>query len=72
VEKVFNAELGQQTKKMLAKLKYKELITKATAINCESDEPCSEEGKENVAIPPPAGPNAPCEKKDDKPLSCKC
>lgn len=71
VEKVFNGELGTQTAKMLKTFKNKEVITKAMALNCESDDECSDEGKKNVAIPPPAGSEA-CKKKDDKPLSCKC
>ena len=71
VESGFNGELGSQTSKMLAGLKNREIITKATAEDCESDDECSDEGKKNVAIPPPAG-SEPCKKKDDKPLSCKC
>jgi RHS repeat-associated protein len=72
VEEGFNGELGQQTKKMLAKLADQEVITKVVAPTCKSKEPCSEEGKRNVAIPPPAGPNAACDQNDDKPLTCIC
>lgn len=69
VEAKFNNQLGKQTKKMLKSIKPNQLIGKVQTSGCESDKPCSEEGKKNVAIPPPGVDNK-CDKKDDRQLVC--
>lgn len=68
VEEGFNNELGRAMTKTLKGIDYGKTIGKISMSGCTGKGECSEEGKKNVAKPPPDADA--CE--DDKPLNCTC